>query len=65
VAGPRTTKSASVAQVGNSSVISAVDVNGSLQFYWQTIGTPTWNLEQVAGPSTTNSASVPKSETRL
>jgi len=37
----------SVAQVGNSSVIAAVDANGSLQFYWQTIGTSTWNPEQV------------------
>jgi hypothetical protein len=41
VAGSGTTKSASVGQVGNSSVISAVDANGSLQFYWQTIGTST------------------------
>ena len=48
----------SVAQVGGSSVIAAVAVNGSLQFYWQTIGTSPWNPEQVAGPGTTKSASV-------
>ena len=36
----------SVAQVGDSSVIIAVD-GGSLWFYWQTIGTTPWNPEPV------------------
>jgi hypothetical protein len=29
-------------------VISAVKDNGDFWFYWQTIGTPDWNLELVA-----------------
>jgi hypothetical protein len=37
-----------VAQVGNSAVIAAVGVDGSLRFYWQTIGTAPWHSEQVA-----------------
>jgi hypothetical protein len=43
-----TLSTASVAQVGNSSVIAAVGDDGSLWFYWQTIGTVPWNSEQVA-----------------
>jgi hypothetical protein len=39
-------------------VIAAVGGDGSLWFYWQTIGTVPWNPERVAGPGTTNSASV-------
>jgi hypothetical protein len=37
-----------VARVGDASVIAAVDVNNTLWFYWQTIGTAEWNFEQVA-----------------
>jgi hypothetical protein len=40
-----------VAHVGNSSVIAAVGVDGSLWFYWQTIGTAQWHAEQVSGPN--------------
>ena len=40
---------ASVAQVGNSTVIAALGTDGSLTFYWQTIGSALWNPEQVAG----------------
>ena len=61
VVGQGTTSSASVAQVGDSSVIAAVGVDGSLRYYWQTIGTTPWNPEQVPTPvpiSTSSSASV-------
>jgi hypothetical protein len=38
----------SIAQVGNSAAIAALDPNNNLMFYWQTIGTAPWNPEQVA-----------------
>ena len=47
-----------VAQVGNSSVIAAAGPGGSLQFYWQPIGSQQWNQEQVAGPGSASGASV-------
>ncbi len=37
-----------IVQVGDSSVIAAVGNDGSLRYYWQTIGTTPWNPEQVA-----------------
>ena len=46
----------SVAQVGNQTVIAAQGPNDTLVFYWQPIGSGTWNPEQVAGPGTTSSA---------
>jgi len=46
---------ASIAQVGNSSVIAAVSSDGSLWFYWQTIGTGPWNPELVAAATSTSS----------
>jgi len=54
VAGPGSTYSQfaggpSVAQVGNSSVIAADGPNGTLDFYWQTIGTGPWHSELVPG----------------
>jgi len=30
--------------------VIAASASDNLVFYWQTIGTPTWNAEQVAGP---------------
>jgi hypothetical protein len=45
-------QSPSVAQVGDSAVIAAVDTSGGLRFYWQTIGTTPWNPELVDGPTT-------------
>ena len=57
LAGPGTTFSApSVAQVGKQTVIAAQGPNNSLAFYWQPIGSGTWNPEQVAGQGTTSSA---------
>lgn len=38
----------SVAQVGNSSVITASDDRGNLWYFWQAISTEGWNPEQVA-----------------
>ena len=55
---PTETRNASVAQVGDSSVIAANGLDGSLTFYWQTVGTAPWHAEQVAGPNTTESVSV-------
>ena len=56
VAGPGATafalQSPSVAQVGDSAVIAAVDTSGGLRFYWQAIGTTPWNPELVDGPTT-------------
>jgi hypothetical protein len=54
VAGPGHAFSpASVAQVGNSTVIATQSPDNSLLFYWQPIGSQQWNPEQVAGPGTT------------
>ena len=39
-----------------TSVIAAQGPNDSLVFYWQTVGSLQWNLEQVAGPGTCFSA---------
>ena len=38
----------SVAQVGNNTVIAAAAPDNSLVFYWQPIGSETWNAELVA-----------------
>ncbi len=40
-----------IAQVGDSTVIAALGPNGSLDFWWQRIGSPRWN-----GPETVASA---------
>jgi hypothetical protein len=50
--------SASVAHVGNSSVIAAAHQDGTLSFYWQTIGAMGWNEELVPGPGPNNVSSV-------
>jgi hypothetical protein len=42
-----------VAQVGNSSVITAQGPGNSLGFFWQAIGGVPWNPEVVAGAGTT------------
>jgi hypothetical protein len=57
VPGPGSTasQSPSLAQVGDSAVIVAVDQGGSLWFYWQTIGTNLWHPEPVDGPAAGNS----------
>ncbi len=54
---PGTTFSApSVALVGNNTVIAAQGAGGSLEFFWQPIGSEQWNPEQVAAPGTITSA---------
>ncbi len=45
--------SGSVAPVADNTVIAAQGPGGSLQFYWQPVGSGQWNPEQVAGPGTT------------
>jgi hypothetical protein len=45
-----TSSTASIAQVGDSSVIAAIGNDGSLWFYWQPIDATGWNPEQVAVP---------------
>jgi hypothetical protein len=57
-------RSASVAHVGNSSVIAAAHQDGTLSFYWQTIGTMGWNEELVPGPGPNNVSSVSVAQVR-
>jgi hypothetical protein len=45
-----------VTQIENSAVIVAVGTDGSLWYYWQTIGATGWNKERVAGPQSTTEA---------
>ena len=49
-----------VAQVSNSSVFAATDSNnGSLNFYWQAVGSPNWSpAEHVAAAGTSSAAAV-------
>ena len=56
IATASTASAVSVAPAGQSSVIAAQGPFGSLDFYWQTIGTKPWNRETVAGPGSTFSA---------
>jgi hypothetical protein len=46
----------SLVPVGGSSVIAAMEPRGSLDFYYQPIGTKPWHAELVAGTGTTISA---------
>jgi hypothetical protein len=53
--GPGTTiQNPSLAKVGDSAVIVINQLNGSLWYYWQTIGAEEWNPEQVPGAGDTS-----------
>ena len=51
-------QSPSVAQVGDSAVIAAVDTSGGLWFYWQTIDTTLWSPGQLVDGPTTESGNI-------
>ena len=59
VARPNTTFSApSLAQIGNSACVIAQGPADSINFYWQTIGTKSWQPQTVASSATEQSGSL-------